>query len=127
MPQNSKGFITSIFRRDEIDEICSEKQRLWIEILNKYFEDTVEIKKINPKVYKQKTKEASGSFLNHYDFAYACIDLVNQAAKVTPSVIKVAINDINNIANHISGWYRGGTCSSQNTTGSHQRHLPDAI
>ena len=48
LPQNSKGFITSIFRSDEIDEICSEKQRLWIEILNKYFEDTVEIKKINP-------------------------------------------------------------------------------
>ena len=48
LPQNSKGFITSIFQRDEIDEICSEKQRLRIEILNKSFEDTVEIKKINP-------------------------------------------------------------------------------
>ena len=44
LPQNSKGFITSIFRGDEINEFCSEK-RLWIEILNKSFEDTVKIKK----------------------------------------------------------------------------------
>ena len=47
LPQNSKGFITSIFRGDEINEFCSEK-RLWIEILNKSFEDTVKIKKISP-------------------------------------------------------------------------------
>ena len=46
--QNSKGFITSIFRGDEINEFCSEKQRLWIEILNKSFEDTIEIKKHTP-------------------------------------------------------------------------------
>ena len=47
LPQISKGFITSIFGGDEINEFCSEKQRLWIEILNKSFEDTVEIKKIS--------------------------------------------------------------------------------
>ena len=47
LPQNSKGFIISIFPGDEINEFCSEKQRLWIEILNKSFEDTVEIKKIS--------------------------------------------------------------------------------
>ena len=41
--KNSKGFITSIFREDEIDEIYSEKQRLWIEILNKSFRETMEI------------------------------------------------------------------------------------
>ena len=35
LPQNSKGFITSIFGGDEINEFCTEKQRLWIEILNK--------------------------------------------------------------------------------------------
>ena len=34
LPKNSKGFITSIFGGDEINEFCSEKQRLWIEILN---------------------------------------------------------------------------------------------
>ena len=48
LPQNSKGFTTSIFRGDEINEFCSEKQRLSIEILNKSFEDTVKIKKNQP-------------------------------------------------------------------------------
>ena len=43
--KNSKGFITSIFQGDEIDEFCSEKQGLWIEILNKSFRETIEIKK----------------------------------------------------------------------------------
>ena len=47
LAQNSKGFTTSIFRGDEINEFCSEK-RLSIEILNKSFEDTVEIKKNQP-------------------------------------------------------------------------------
>ena len=42
LPQNSKGFITSIFRGEEINEFCSEKQRLWIEMLNKSFEDNIE-------------------------------------------------------------------------------------
>ena len=44
-PKNSKGFVTSIFRGDEINEICGQKQRLWIEILNRSFEETVKIKK----------------------------------------------------------------------------------
>ena len=48
IPQNSKGFVASIFRGDKINEIYSEKQRLWIEILNKSFEETVEIKKNQP-------------------------------------------------------------------------------
>ena len=43
LPKNSKGFITSIFGGDEINEFCSEKQRLWIEILNKSFRETIEI------------------------------------------------------------------------------------
>ena len=46
--RNSKEFITSIFRGDKINEFCSEKQRLWIEILNKSFEHTIEIKKHTP-------------------------------------------------------------------------------
>ena len=45
IPKNSKGFFTSIFRGEEINEICCQKQRLWIEILNKSFEETLEIKK----------------------------------------------------------------------------------
>ena len=43
LPTNSKGFVTSIFQGDEINEISGQKQRLWIEILNKSFKETVEI------------------------------------------------------------------------------------
>ena len=38
LPQNSKGFLTSIFRRDKIKELFHGKHCLWIEILNKSFE-----------------------------------------------------------------------------------------
>ena len=48
LPKNSKGFITSIFQGDKIDEFCSEKQGLWIEILNKSFRETIKIKKNQP-------------------------------------------------------------------------------
>ena len=39
LPQNSKGFLTSIFRRDKIKEFFHGKHRLWIEILNRSFEN----------------------------------------------------------------------------------------
>ena len=35
LPKISKGFVTSIFRGDEISEFNSDQQRLWVEILNK--------------------------------------------------------------------------------------------
>ena len=34
LPKNSKGFITSILREDEINEFSNDQQRLWVEILN---------------------------------------------------------------------------------------------
>ena len=43
LPKISKGFVTSIFREDEISEFNSDQQRLRVEILNKSYEDTVEI------------------------------------------------------------------------------------
>ena len=46
----------------------------------------------------RKRKRQHGGFLKHYDFAYAGRDVVNQATKVAPGVIKAATNDINNIA-----------------------------
>ena len=46
LSRNSKPFVTSIFRGDEINEICSQKHRLWV--LNKSFEETVEIEKNQP-------------------------------------------------------------------------------
>ena len=126
LPQKAKGYVISIFRGDEINEIYCRKQRLWVEILNKSFEDTVEIKRNRPlgflvvepehlkfkyettkrkkkadqKIYwrtNQKRKRQLGAFLNRYDFAYAGRDVVNQAAKVAPGVIKAATNDINDI------------------------------
>ena len=49
---------------------------------------------------KQKVhrKRQTGGFLNRYDFAYARRDVVNQAAKVAPGVMKGATKDVDNIA-----------------------------
>ena len=43
--ENTRGFVTSKFRKDEINEICNKKQRLWVEILNKSCNLPIEIKK----------------------------------------------------------------------------------
>ena len=48
LPQKSKGFLTSTFRGDEINELFSGKYRLWVEILNKSLEDSIEIKRNQP-------------------------------------------------------------------------------
>ena len=48
--------------------------------------------------WKACRKRQTGGFLNCYDFAYAGRDAVNQAGKVTPSVIKGAAKEIDNIA-----------------------------
>ena len=45
LPTNSKGFLTSKFRGDEIIELFHGKHRLWVEIINKSFEDYIKIKK----------------------------------------------------------------------------------
>ena len=44
-----------------------------------------------------KEKENLGGFLSRYDLAYLGRDTVNQAAKVSPRIIKAATNNINNI------------------------------
>ena len=48
LPEKSNGFVTSIFSDDEVNELRQKKQRLQIEILNKSFEDTIEIKRHDP-------------------------------------------------------------------------------
>lgn len=48
LPEKSNGFVTSIFSDDEVNELRQKKQRLQIEILNKSFEDTIEIKRHGP-------------------------------------------------------------------------------
>ena len=126
IPENVRGFVTSKFREDEIHEICNGDQRLWVKILNKSCKLPVEIKKgcflgffvaepehlkfqyetttqITKAKKKKQTKKSRkkkqlGGFLNRYGFAYAGRDTVNQAAEVTPGVIKNAGNEINNIA-----------------------------
>lgn len=45
----------------------------------------------------RKQKRQHGGLLNWYDFAYGGRGTVNQAAKVTPGVIKGATNDVNKI------------------------------
>ena len=37
-------------------------------------------------------------FLNHYDFAYAGRDTVNQVGKIAPNIIKQATGEVNKIA-----------------------------
>ena len=41
----SRGFVTSKFREDEINEIYSGEQCMWVEMLNKSCEFPIEIKK----------------------------------------------------------------------------------
>ena len=48
LAEKSNRFVTSIFRGDEINEIRQKMQGLWIEIRNKSFEDTIEVKRYNP-------------------------------------------------------------------------------
>ena len=48
LPTNSKGFLTSRFRRNKINELFNRKHRLWVEILNKSFGEHIEIKKGQP-------------------------------------------------------------------------------
>ena len=48
LPQNSKGFVTSISRSDEISEFNTDKKRLWVEILNKSIEEHIKIEKNQP-------------------------------------------------------------------------------
>ena len=42
----------------------------------------------------------TGGFLNRYDFAYAGRDVVNQAGKVGPGIIKGALNKADSVAKH---------------------------
>ena len=44
-----------------------------------------------------KEKDNLGGFPSRYDLAYLGRDTVNQAAKVSPRIIKAATNNINNI------------------------------
>ena len=48
LPNNSRGYITSKLKTDEINELFYGKHRLGLEILNKSFEDNIEIKKEQP-------------------------------------------------------------------------------
>ena len=47
LPKRAK-FITSIFKGDDISEFSSEKQHLWVEILNKSYEAELKIDRHSP-------------------------------------------------------------------------------
>ena len=44
LPDNSNGFVTSKFRGDETYKFNVNKQRLWVEILNKSYKDNLKLK-----------------------------------------------------------------------------------
>ena len=48
LPQNLKGLHTSKVGGDKINELFHGKHRLWVEILNKSFEDLIEIGRSQP-------------------------------------------------------------------------------
>lgn len=50
------------------------------------------------KVQIRRRKKQTGGFLNRYDFAFAGRDVVNQAAKVAPGVIKGALDNAAGVA-----------------------------
>ena len=45
LPENYQGFLTSIFKVDEIEQVSHNEQKLWIGILNRSSEEDIEIKK----------------------------------------------------------------------------------
>ena len=124
LPQKSKGFITSTHKGNKIFQ---GTHRLWVEVFKKSFEHTLKINKNQTlasfcrwtrtlkisiytknketikkkkKLYttNQRHKRKYGGFFNCYDFVFAGINAVNQAAKVTRSVIKAATNNINKVS-----------------------------
>ena len=48
LPTNSRGFITLKVNGNELKEVFEGEHRLWIEILNRSFEDNIIIKKDKP-------------------------------------------------------------------------------
>ena len=57
LPENSQGYFTSKFRTDEIEEVCSNEQSIWIGILNKSLPENIEIKKkIDPLDFLSRNK-----------------------------------------------------------------------
>ena len=42
---------------------------------------------------RKKSHRQTGRFLNRYDFAYACRDVVNQVGKVTPKMMNQATGE----------------------------------
>ena len=125
LPDNSKGYVTSKFRGGKIRKFKAQKQCMWVEILNKSYKDNLKFKKdsmigfavIKPehlahkhatrKTQKKKMKKdkiskktsnARSKMQTTIWWFYAGRDVVKQAAKVAPGIIKAATNDINRIA-----------------------------
>ena len=121
LSRKSRGYVTSKFRTDEINELFYRKHHLWVEILNKSFEDTIEMKKGQaigffvaesenlkfqhvPSKAKAKNKtkstqkETDTRFPKLLWFFLCWKRIVNQAAKVAPAVIKGTTKEIDNNA-----------------------------
>ena len=58
LPKNSCGYFTSKFKMDEIEQVCSKEQRIWIGILNRSLTKDIVIKKSSPfRFFVLETKE----------------------------------------------------------------------
>ena len=100
---------------------------MWIEVLDTFYTEDLKIKKksilgflvTEPENLKKKTEKEKdlpktgnkhgrrtgkkrsrkrGGFLSRYGFAYAGRDVVNQAGKIAPGIIKQATGEIEKIA-----------------------------
>ena len=71
----------------------------------------------------QEWKWQQGGWLNRYDFAYARREVVNQAAKVAPGVIKQAYDIDQMVKNRLRNW----TCTTQNITWTNRGCLQNTL
>ena len=61
-------------------------------VLGFFVVELIQVKFKHKLLLIKKKKKQMGGFLNHYYFAYAGRDTINQARKVAPGVIKNASN-----------------------------------
>ena len=73
--------------------------------------------------YRKRTQ--SGGFLNRYDFAYAGSDIVNQAGKIAPGIIRNASAEI--IILHNKEYINSSTREEKKLKGFYQRFLEELL
>lgn len=89
---------------------------------------TVRRQKRKRKTTRRRTKRQTDRFLNHYDFAYARRDVVNQAVKVTPNIITGAKNgSTTNLKTYLARWQGNRACSTKSAQGIYGGRISNTI